>query len=81
MCRLDEAGHGTKALRMDRWSSLEIALSPIEEQSAIAAFLDSETAKFDTLTAEANRAVELLQERRSALISASVTSKIHVRRV
>lgn len=54
-------------------------LPPITEQIAIATFLDSETAKFDTLTAEANHAIELLQERRSALISAAVTGKIDVR--
>ena len=57
-----------------------VTLPPIEEQSAIATFLITETAKFDTLTAEANRAIELLQERRSALISAAVTGKIDVRR-
>ena len=48
---------------------------------AIAAFLDNETAKFDSLTSEANRAIALLQERRSALISAAVTGKIDVREV
>jgi len=52
---------------------------PVAEQTAIAAFLASETAKFDTLTAEASRAIALLQERRSALISAAVTGKIDVR--
>ena len=52
---------------------------PFTEQQSIAAFLDTETAKFDTLTAEANRAIALLQERRSALISAAVTGKIDVR--
>jgi len=52
-----------------------------DEQSKIVEFLNYETAKFDTLTAEANRAIELLQERRSALISAAVTGKIDVRGV
>jgi len=56
-----------------------IAIPPMDEQVAIASFLDTETAKFDTLTAEANRTIELLQERRSALISAAVTGKIDVR--
>ena len=56
-----------------------IPVPPLEEQQAIATFLDTETAKFDTLTAEANRAIALLQERRSALISAAVTGKIDVR--
>lgn len=57
-----------------------ITLPLIEEQQSISAFLDTETAKFDTLTAEANRAIELLQERRSALISAAVTGKVDVRK-
>ena len=52
---------------------------PMNEQQAIAAFLDTEIAKFDILAAEANRAIELLQERRSALISAAVTGKMDVR--
>ena len=54
-------------------------LPPLPEQPAIAEFLESETAKFDTLTAEAQRAIDLLQERRTALISAAVTGQIDVR--
>jgi type I restriction enzyme S subunit len=34
--------------------------------------------KFDALSREANRTIALLQERRSALISAAVTGKIDV---
>ena len=49
------------------------------DQNEIVAFLDTETAKVDTLTAEAQRAIDLLKERRSALISAAVTGKIDVR--
>jgi type I restriction enzyme S subunit len=56
-----------------------MALPPLEDQKTIVAFLDSELAKFDTLTAEAQRAIDLLQERRTALISAAVTGKIDVR--
>jgi type I restriction enzyme, S subunit len=54
---------------------------PLEEQSRIAAFLDRETAKIDTLVTEAESAITLLQERRSALISAAVTGQIDVRNV
>ncbi|MDP2025696.1 restriction endonuclease subunit S [Sulfuriferula sp.] len=57
----------------------QFAFPPLAEQQAIATFLDNEITKFDTLTAEANRAIALLQERRSALISATVTGKIDVR--
>lgn len=35
--------------------------------------------KLDTLTAEANHATDLLQERRTTLISAAVTGQIDVR--
>ena len=58
---------------------IPVALPPLPEQTAIAEFLNSESAKFDTLTAEAQRAIDLLQERRTALISAAVTGQIDVR--
>jgi len=56
-----------------------IPTPPRLEQDEIAKFLSTETAKFDTLTAEAQRAIDLLQERRTALISAAVTGQIDVR--
>jgi type I restriction enzyme S subunit len=52
---------------------------PADEQVTIAGFLDRETAKLDTLTSEAQRAIDLLHERRTALISAAVTGRIDVR--
>jgi type I restriction enzyme S subunit len=58
---------------------MQVTAPPLAEQTAIAAFLDQETARFDTLTAEAQRAIDLLQERRTALISAAVTGQIDVR--
>ena len=59
--------------------NVKLPLPPLEEQTAIAAFLDHETAKFTTLTTEANRVIDLLKERRTALISAAVTGQIDVR--
>jgi type I restriction enzyme S subunit len=41
--------------------------------------LDEESARFDKLINEARNAIALLQERRSALISAAVTGQIDVR--
>lgn len=58
---------------------VEIPLPPVAEQTAIIKFLETETSKFDALTAEAQRAIDLLQERRTALISAAVTGQIDVR--
>lgn len=43
------------------------------EQRAIAAFLDRETARIDALVDKKRRQIELLQEKRSALISHAVT--------
>jgi type I restriction enzyme S subunit len=45
----------------------------IDEQGAIAAFLDHETAKIDALVAKKGRLIELLQEKRAALITHAVT--------
>jgi len=66
-------------LNAEELGSCSLVLPDPFEQAAIAAFLDTETAKLDTLTAEAQRAIALLQERRTALISAAVTGKIDVR--
>jgi type I restriction enzyme, S subunit len=52
---------------------------PRIEQDEITDYLDDATTALDALTAEAERGIELLQERRTALISAAVTGKIDVR--
>jgi type I restriction enzyme S subunit len=46
---------------------------PLAEQTAIATFLDRETSKIDALVAEQRRLVELLKEKRQAVISHAVT--------
>ena len=63
----------------DQICNFVIPLPPPEEQEAIINFVDAETAKLNELTAEAQRAIDLLQERRTALISAAVTGQIDVR--
>lgn len=65
-------------LTADRLRKFRIPLPKMEEQTTIAAFLDRETAKMDELVAEAESAIELLKERRSALITNAVTGKINV---
>lgn len=52
---------------------------PRHEQDAIVSFLDSQLQQFNTLTTEAQLAIDLLQERRTALISAAVTGQIDIR--
>lgn len=56
-----------------------IPLPPLPEQQAIAAYLDTETAKIDALVAKIEEAIERLQEYRTALITAAVTGKVDVR--
>jgi type I restriction enzyme S subunit len=58
-----------------------VPLPPASEQSQIIAFVGVERTKLDGLTSEAEKAIQLLQERRSALISAAVTGKIDVRKL
>ena len=58
---------------------LTIAVPPYTEQHDIISYIDRETSRLDTLTIEAQRAVDLLLERRTALISAAVTGQIDVR--
>lgn len=52
---------------------LEVVVPPQDEQQAIASFLDRETAKIDALIAKKERLIELLQEKRTTIISHAVT--------
>lgn len=58
---------------------MELGLPRLVEQQAIVEFLNHQTTQLDTLTQEAQTAIALLQERRTALISAAVTGKMDVR--
>jgi type I restriction enzyme, S subunit len=56
---------------------LPVVLPPMEEQPLIAKFLDHETAKIDSLVAEQERLIELLKEKRQAVISHAVTKGLN----
>jgi len=58
---------------MTKLGNLCVPLPKVEEQKAIGAFLDRETAEIDALIAEKQRLMELLKEKRTALISHAVT--------
>jgi type I restriction enzyme S subunit len=53
--------------------NLYLAVPPLAEQEAIAAFLGQETGKIDALVEEQRRLIELLKEKRQAVISHAVT--------
>lgn len=59
-------------------SQMKIVLPPPSEQEQITSHINQQNYSFDTLTTEAQRAIDLLQERRTALISAAVTGQIDV---
>ena len=67
-------------LNTDTVGSIIIGIPDEYEQTAIANFLDRETAKIDQLIAKIETAIERLREYRIALITAAVTGKIDVRR-
>jgi type I restriction enzyme S subunit len=58
---------------------LEVLLPPEQEQVQLVDYLSLETRKYDEIVAKAQRSIELMCERRTALISAAVTGKIDVR--
>jgi len=60
-------------------SNLKIPIPPTQERQSIVLHLDSILPHFESLISEAKRAIDLFQERRTALISAAVTGKIDVR--
>jgi type I restriction enzyme S subunit len=60
-------------LYWDDFKAIRSPFPPPGEQHAIAAFLDRETARLDALIAKKERLIELLGEKRAALISQAVT--------
>lgn len=66
-------------LNTETVGGIQIGIPPNPEIARILEFIDRQSSAFDSLIGEAAKGVELLQERRSALISAAVTGKIDVR--
>jgi type I restriction enzyme S subunit len=60
-------------LALERVGRLPVPCPPLDEQSAIAAFLDRETAKIDELIAKKRRFIELLEIKRRTIIEHAVT--------
>ena len=64
---------GIQNLDSESYLNESVGLARGREQRAIADFLDRETAKIDALVAKKERLIELLQEKRTALITRAVT--------
>lgn len=75
----DNSAHGTKCLRTDLFEKLWIPLPSLKQQKKIISEINEKVIKIDSLIHLQEEAKVLLQERRTALISAAVTGKIDVR--
>lgn len=64
---------GQKRVPPEFCENVRLPLPPTDEQRAIANFLDRETAEIDTLVAKKRTLIERLNEKRTALISRTVT--------
>lgn len=69
--------YGAKILNQEAIGNAKLVVPPIEEQQKIADFLDYKTAQIDTLIAKKEALLLKLQEKRSALITQTVTKGIN----
>ena len=66
-----------KNLTQEQFGNFILAIPPLDEQKAISSFLDVETSKIDGLVSEQRRLIELLKEKRQAVISHAVTKGLN----
>lgn len=66
-------GVSIESLNYEMWKALPVVIPPLDEQLALVSFLDVETSKIDALVSEQRRLIELLKEKRQAVISNAVT--------
>ena len=69
----NSVGVSYPAINASRLACFPIPYPDLDEQRVIADFLDRETAKIDALVTKKERLIELLQEKRTALITRAVT--------
>lgn len=76
---LNVLGQGTTFLELSNssLSMVELLTPSINEQKAIANFLDQKTAVIDDLIADKEKLIELLQEKRQAIITEAVTKRLN----
>ena len=70
-------GATVESLELELVANTPTPLPSVTEQRVIAAFLDRETGKIDALVAKKERLIELLQEKRAALITRAVTKGLN----
>ena len=77
----DQLSTNTALPSMTQENLLELGfvIPPFDEQEQICQYLSDKLKVFSNLVSKAEKAIQLMQERRTALISAAVTGKIDVR--
>ncbi|EKF9628272.1 restriction endonuclease subunit S [Vibrio cholerae] len=66
-------------LNVDRIGAVQASFPSISEQREIVAYLDTLLEQYDDIESKSQKSIELMKERKTALISAAVTGKIDVR--
>lgn len=79
--RFDSEGVGSTkgAITCEQLGNTKIALPPLSEQEEILDLIGRQTDRLDRLTSKTQRSIDLLKERRAALITAAVTGQIDLR--
>ncbi|WP_199227483.1 restriction endonuclease subunit S [Limnohabitans sp. T6-5] len=77
--QLDTVGATSPHVNVSTIRNFSLTKPPLIEQKEIGRFLSEKSRRFDELIDKAVKTISLLQERRTALISAAVTGKIDVR--
>jgi type I restriction enzyme S subunit len=77
--QLDFHSYGTAQQQLSNavLGTLELFYPPLEEQKAIAAYLDRKTAEIDELIAQKERLIALYEEEKTAIINEAVTKGIN----
>jgi len=73
------SGSTAPGIKAERFVYLRSLIPPLSEQLEIVDYIESVAKKIDSLIVKAIDGIEIMQERRTALISAAVTGKIDVR--
>ena len=73
---IEESAHGTRCLRTDLLTNFKIPLPPADEQKLIFGKICIENNDLNVICGAFKDSIELLKERRAALITAAVTGQI-----
>jgi type I restriction enzyme S subunit len=72
-------GITAKGIKASKLSGLKVIMPPLDEQKKIVSLIESKIIPINSLISEVSTSIDLLKERRTALISAAVTGKIDLR--